>query len=344
MSKAGVVILNWNGHIDTVSCIESIVEHEQNRHPIFLVDNGSQKQSIQYIEDWLNKHYVYPFIIISDDEFMKFADGDFDKILYFIKSKKNLGFAKGNNIVWQKIWRIYDYVLLLNNDTVITKGAITRMVQYLDNNPDTGALSCDIRYYAKPDKLWNAGGYFTWYGDRKYYSQKKIDKLIKKNIEAIRTPFITGCALMVPQKTTKIAGTFTERFFFGEEDFNYCKKLLNNHIVSKTLLTSTIYHKVGTSLKKTQQDDVNGTILHFSNRVINFKEFYGKRRWKIWRKFYIMLVYIKLHILIKDRKKVKKAINYIEYYTSKYDEITYTTFQEIINLPKIEGRDKRLVR
>jgi hypothetical protein len=57
-----------------------------------------------------------------------------------------------------------------------------------------------------------------------------------------------------------------------------------------------------------------------------------------------MLVYIKLHILIKDRKKVKKAINYIEYYTSKYDEITYTTFQEIINLPKIEGRDKRLVR
>lgn len=51
--------------------------------------------------------------------------------------------------------------------------SITKMINYMDIKKDTGAASCNIRYFDDKNKLWNAGGRFTWYGDRKYYSQRR---------------------------------------------------------------------------------------------------------------------------------------------------------------------------
>ncbi|MEH7115526.1 glycosyltransferase family 2 protein, partial [Neobacillus niacini] len=251
--------------------------------------------------------------------------------LYLIKGKENLGFAKGNNLVLNKIKNLYSYSLLLNNDTVITKNSISNMIDYLDNNPKSGVISCDIRYYSEPSKLWNAGGYFTWYGDRKYFKQSKIDTYKKNGVQAINTPFITGCALMARKEILLKYGILTEDFFFGEEDFNYCKRLVENNVKVESILSSTIYHKVGTSIKKSQKN-INSFVLHFSNRIIDLKKFYKPIYWKVWRLLYLSAIFIKVFTITKNLNDTVKVCQYIFEYSTKYNEISYETFLEINNL------------
>ena len=51
MNKLAIILLNWNGHEDTVECIESIRENEEQLFTIFLLDNGSKPESVDYIEE-----------------------------------------------------------------------------------------------------------------------------------------------------------------------------------------------------------------------------------------------------------------------------------------------------
>lgn len=327
MNKLAIILLNWNGHEDTVECIESIRENEEQIFTIFLLDNGSKPESVNYIEEWLRKKYKYNFKLFNFDSFNS-QNEFFGTDLYLIKGNENLGFAKGNNVIWEKIKDMYDYVLLLNNDTVIEDKSISRMVSYMNNNPDVGVASCDIRLYSNRDKLWNAGGYFTWYGDRKYYSQRVIDEYKGRDVKSIHTPFVTGCAMMVRQSVSKSIGIFTEKFFFGEEDFNYCKRLLNAGIRVESVLDATIYHKVGTSIKKNQKS-INSYILHFSNRIINQREFMTFLKWSFWKEFYMMAIFIKVWRMNKNIKDAFKVIKNINYYTKNYNGIDYKTFLEI---------------
>ncbi len=170
--------------------------------------------------------------------------------------------------------------------------------------------------------------WYTWYGDRKYFKQSIIDKYKSQGVKSISTPFITGCALMVKKSVSNNIGLFTEKFFFGEEDFNYCKRLLKAGVRVESVLESTIYHKVGTSIKKNQKS-INSYILHFSNRIINQKEFYNPLKWKLWREIYIVAIFLKVFSITKSKKLAIKVIQNIRHYTSKYDEISYETFLEI---------------
>lgn len=330
MNDLAIIILNWNGHIDTIECIMSVRKNESKKYTIFILDNNSEFISSSFIENWLISNYRENYLILNLNDFNDFPqNSNYD--LYFIKNMENSGFAKGNNLVWEKIKDKYDFVLLLNNDTTIEKNAISGMVDFMKDNFHVGAVSCNIRLYRDKNILWNAGGYFTWYGDRKYYSQSFIDQQIRRGIKAIPTPFITGCAMMVRKSVSNTVGLFTEKFFFGEEDFNYCKRLLLAGISVESVLDSTIYHKVGTSIKKSQKSS-SGYILHFSNRIINQKEFFHPIRWKVWRELYILAIFLKLFFQTKNINLSFFVIKKIKYYSSNYNEINYNTFLEISNI------------
>ena len=327
MYKLGIIIINWNSHHDTIECITSIRNNEVELYPIFLLDNGSEKQSVENIEEWLVEKYGLSYRIMTDGEFIQCNDFS-NCSLFFIKAKTNLGFAKGNNFVWNKIMDFYDYVLLLNNDTVISENAFTKMLAYMDSNPDTGVISCDIRLYSKPGQLWIAGGYFAWYGDRKYFKQKKIDNYKKNGVMAIKSPYITGCVLMVRKEITKKYGMLTEKFFLGEEDFNYCKRLAKNQVKVETLLDAVIYHKVGSS--RVTSRDSNNMILYYTSRIIDLKEFYSPLKWQLWSLLYIIAIFIKICSMKKSVKEAVRVAKHVFLYSHKYNNVSYEIYSSII--------------
>jgi hypothetical protein len=331
--KLAVILINWNGHADTIECIESIQASSLKDLSVFVIDNYSSDNSVKLLTKWAKENNSWGKWSISNLKDFKTIANFSNNTVYLVKSGENLGFAGGNNAIWATLYKDFEYVLILNNDTVVDKNALLTMVKTMDEHHDIAALSCDIRYYQNPNQLWRAGGKFAWYGDRKYYQQQKIDAWKKSGDNLIETEFITGCAMVVRKSTVENIGLYTERFFFGEEDFNYCQRLKRAGLRVSTILSATIYHKVSGSIKK-QQAPYNKFILHYTNRIINQKFVMPKLKWVVWRVFYLSAVYLKGLRTFRNMSQTRKVLQRIIFYTSTLDAVSYETFLEISTLNK----------
>lgn len=332
--KSAIIIVNWNGFKDTIECLESIFTQECLNHKIFVLDNGSTNESVKEIEKVLSKSSNRKTKLLEETTFLAINNfNDYEN--YLISHSVNLGFSKGNNFIIDHIYQEFDYITMLNNDTVVTKNAISKMIECMEQNKSIGVLSCNIRLYSNKDKLWNAGGIFKWYGDRKYFRQSFIDEQIFKENYLIATPFVTGCVMMIRKEIIESYGSLTEQFFFGEEDFNFCYKLKRNKVEVKTLLSSTIYHKVNASISEASKGEkmyIRKSILHFTNRIINLRNFYSPFYWKIWTYFYLFAVTINISIKNKSLRDGRIVRKFVRYYVNNYNEVDYNLFIEINNL------------
>lgn len=327
--KLSVIILNWNGTKDTIDCLESLKINKCN-YDIYLLDNASNQEQVQELKSYINDSgYVYS--ILSIGEF----NGNLNKAhneLNLILSTFNYGFAIGNNIIAEKICNEYEYILLLNNDTIVPENSLLSMLNKMEKyNPI--ALTCDIRYNYNRSKLWNAGGKLKWYGDRKYYSQKKIDNFICKGKNYINAEFITGCALLINSKFIQNYKLFTDKFFHGEEDFNFCYYAKKMKLKLGVDLDAKIFHKVGQSINRveSQSQKLKSLTVHYTNRVIDFKNIYSKFHWILWRRFYLFLIGIKRKISGMTKSKIKLVKKKIVFYSNKYNDVKYNVFNEIMN-------------
>ncbi len=78
-----------------------------------------------------------------------------------IQTSSNLGFSRGNNLgIREALKNKADYVLLLNDDTVVSPDFLNVLVETGENNPDVGMLGPRIYYFDKPRRIWFAGAKF----------------------------------------------------------------------------------------------------------------------------------------------------------------------------------------
>lgn len=324
MNELAIVILNWNGSKDTIECLESLVNG--NIYDIYLFDNGSSKDEVIKIEYYLKESKYKNCYSFSKEDEIKVGS-----CLNFIVSEDNKGFANGNNYVVKAICDYYKYIMLLNNDTEVPRGTIESMLTTIKNQ-DIVAVTCDIRYHYDRKLLWNAGGKFNWYQDRTYYTQKKIDTLKKEGNKFIYADFITGCALMIDSDYIKEYGLFSEKFFHGEEDFNFCKLVKQRGKRLGVDLSVELYHKVGGSLKPNEDlsKSFNATTIHYCNRIIDQKAFMNKVFWCGWRRLYLMLIYIKRIISGSGLKYSKKLVCRVKHYTDVYEDVDKEKFDMIM--------------
>lgn len=116
-----VVILNYGNPNWCLGAIHSLT-NEGGNYPnlqIIVVDNGSSVELLDKLESGISKH-------------RNKAD------IELVRNTENLGFAKGNNVGIEICKG--EYVVLLNNDTYVSPGAINSLVRQLQQNPDIGAV------------------------------------------------------------------------------------------------------------------------------------------------------------------------------------------------------------
>ncbi|WP_445505433.1 glycosyltransferase family 2 protein [Niallia sp. 03091] len=115
--KCTFVVLHYLTYDDTYECIESILHNiEYENYNIVVVDNGSQNNSGEMLE----KNYAG------------------NKKVHIVKSKKNLGFAKGNNLgfMYAKLTLKSDFIILINNDTLIEqKNFLSELIEKYKTTP-----------------------------------------------------------------------------------------------------------------------------------------------------------------------------------------------------------------
>ena len=114
MAKLVVVIISWNTRDLTRNCLLTLFpELEGTDSEAWVVDNASTDDSVEMIKK------EFPSIKL-------------------IPNKENVGFARANNQVLREA--AGEYYLLLNSDTLIPPGSIRTMVDFLDKNPEAGAV------------------------------------------------------------------------------------------------------------------------------------------------------------------------------------------------------------
>ncbi|AEK20117.1 glycosyltransferase family 2 protein [Methanococcus maripaludis] len=273
--QVSIIILNWNGWEDTIECLESLYRINYLNYNVVLIDNGSKDESIEKIQEYCSgkievnsKFFKYSkdnkpievFEISEKDarnnEFSKkeiFLKSKNDKKLLLIKNEDNYGFAGGNNVGMKFAIECLnsDYVLLLNNDTVVDENFLTEMVKVGESDEKIGVVGSKIYYYdyeGRDDVIWYAGGIDQFNKNfliLNAYGKNKVDDNFRYNSQ-INLKSVVGCSILLKKSVLLDIGFFDEYYFLYHEEMDLCIRAKKNWMLIYSP-KSILWHKVAKS-------------------------------------------------------------------------------------------------
>lgn len=230
--KASVVLLNYNGGKVTMECLDSLRKNKPKSVDvsIIVVDNASKDGPVDEIKE------KYPEIV-------------------FIKNKENLGFTGGCNTGMRYALKDNaDYVILLNNDTVVDEDLIENLVKGAEGE-DIGGVVPKI-YFAKgyefhKDRykekelgkvIWYAGGRMDWANlIGKNIGVDEVDKGQFDKRE--KTELATGCCFLIKAEVLRRVGLFDDKFFLYYEDADLTQRIIKAGYSIMYEPTAIVWHK-----------------------------------------------------------------------------------------------------
>ncbi len=197
LPKVSVVVLTYNNLELTKACLDSLLT--QGQYPnleIIVVDNHSSDQTPAYLTAW--------------------ADGHPDRIV--ILNPDNKGFAAGNNLGLAAASG--DYLVVLNNDTVVTAGWIKGLIRHLQDNKEIGIIG------PITNNIGNEAKVSTRY-DRIEDMPAEAAQLTRARMgEWFEINTLAFFCVMFPRSTYEQIGGLCEEYGLGLfEDDDYCRRV-----------------------------------------------------------------------------------------------------------------------
>ena len=228
--KVSIIIVNWNGKTDTLECLESLKNNDYPNYEVVIIDNGS-KEKFQ----------------VSDPKI---------KVIY---NKENLGFSGGNNVgIKYALKNKANYILLLNNDTIVSNDFLSKMVKVAKRDDKIGMVGPKIYFHnektrlrpategttARQEKIWFAGGKINWlYNKGTMIGYNEVDNGQYDKPEIQKTDYITGCCVLVKKEVIKKIGLIPEEYFLYYEDTDWSLKAQKQGYKCVFTPKATIWHK-----------------------------------------------------------------------------------------------------
>jgi len=293
-----VVILNWNGEDDTVACLESIRKSGPAGFAPVIVDNGSDSESVERLKRECRRLYRKVLFLqqsgLSAGQWPPpatlAAHLDEDSLV-FIQNAENLGFAMGSNVGVRLAERVgAEWVMLLNNDTVVAPDTFQELRTFLRSEPAAVAITPQIRYFGQRTRIQNCGGRLTYLGSRQYLFADMEASALARVSHSVVT-FVTGCALLFKFRVT---GALTEDFYFGEEDYEFALRMKKLGLEMACVHGAIVYHKGGASIRR-RSSALGAILVSYVNRLVNTRNYYSRARWHTTR----ILAYLRLPILLR---------------------------------------------
>jgi len=222
-TKIYIILLNWNGKKDTLECLDSLKKVDFPSFQPLVVDNGSTDGSIQEIR------FRFPELPIFE-------------------MKENLGFAGGNNpgIEWA-LSKNAEWILLLNNDTVVSPDFLAAFMEAAKEQPQAKILGAKIYRYNDPATLDHLGGFWNpAIGEFESRAQGKLDDGVSFE-EMEKVDYVCGAALLMHRSVPEKIGLLEPRFFLFWEETDYCFRAKRAGFEVWTAPKAKIWHKVSSS-------------------------------------------------------------------------------------------------
>ncbi|MCB1082253.1 MAG: glycosyltransferase family 2 protein, partial [Chlamydiia bacterium] len=210
-----VVVLNWNGKDDTLTCLESLAQMT-SPHQTVVVDNGSTDDSVSMIKK------TFPDV-------------------HLVETGENLGYAGGNNFGVQfALDQGADHIFILNNDTTVEPTIIEAFLKR-----DLPLQGGSARLMKDKERLDHLGGNWN--------PELGVFEMIGKGARAdawmapIALDYVCGVALFVKAEVFRKIGLFDPRFFLFWEESDFCHRAKKEGIIPTTCPEAILYHKVSAS-------------------------------------------------------------------------------------------------
>ncbi|CAD5372640.1 putative Glycosyltransferase family 2 protein [Rubrivivax sp. A210] len=284
-----VVIVNWNGAEDTLACLYSIFDGANDALAI-VVDNGSADDSLARIAAGLASRGI-AFERCAARSGRAPVPGT--RVL-LVAAGENLGFAAGCNLGLRAASAAgSEHVVFLNNDTVVEADALDLIVGRLAADPGCFATLPMLTVYGT-DHIWNCGGEVSPLGLRRYHLAGRPRAQGAARGE-IRCSFFTGCCFAVSVAAFRARGGFSERFFFGEEDFELALWMREHGLASVCVTAAVVQHKVSASFDSAAGGRAAARVfIYYLNRFIHMRLRFGLARWCLWSAAYLPYVAVLL--------------------------------------------------
>jgi hypothetical protein len=301
--KVYIILLNYNGWIDTIECLESVLRNGYPNYQVIVVDNSSPNNSMEYLKAWAEgKLNVWvnpnnslrnlsfppvskpiPYVYYTREEAEKGGNPEIEEELknkipkditskyplVFIQSGDNLGFAGGNNIGirYALVKNDFEYIWLLNSDTVIRKDSLIKLVEFAEKN-NTGISGSVLTYYDSPNTVQAYGGHIN-----KFFGTSH--RILKKEQIKDKLNYIVGASFLINRRVIEKIGLLPEDYFLYYEETDYCFNASKNGFSLGVALDSVVYHKEGQSTGANKKLKSEIDALSLTNRIKFHKKYLG---------------------------------------------------------------------
>jgi GT2 family glycosyltransferase len=218
-----IIVLNWNGRDLTLDCLRSLEGVTTPNLRTVLVDNASADGTVEAVR----RRYHDRVTIIQN------AD--------------NLGFAAGNNVgIRQALADGADFILLLNNDTVVAEDFVDHLVKPMLDTPGIGITAPKI-YYAEPEKqIWFAGGEISlWRGTAKHTGIRAMDAGQFDTAHDI--DYASGCAFLARRAVFEKIGDLDPGYRAYFEDADFCLRARDAGFRIRYVPAAHVWHRISAS-------------------------------------------------------------------------------------------------
>lgn len=230
------IVLNYDGERHLSYCLPTLCQMRYSNYKIVVVDNGSTDGSIALLKK------CFPSVVI-------------------IETKKNLGYAEGNNVGIEYAKRLRaEFVVLLNNDTRVHPDFLRAMASFASVHAKAGIFAG--KYYLMRTHTFQlaGGGHFT--------KEEKGGKNIALNEkdegqydEPIKIDYVYAAGFVARTSLFERIGLIDPLWQFGYEGPDLCKRATKFNIESWYVPEAKVEHEVGGTMnRKKRQTQTNRNI------------------------------------------------------------------------------------
>jgi GT2 family glycosyltransferase len=304
MNNVYISIINFNGKKNTLACLESLKKlHTKNVElSVVVVDNDSYE----------------PFSL-DKKKYKNFS-------VELIKSAVNTGFSGGHNLgITYALDHGADYVIVLNNDTIVHEDMLEELVRAAEKNEIVGIVAPKIYFtkgseyhkdrYAKNELgkvFWYAGGIIDW--ANLIGKHRGVDEVDKGQYDAeTKTDFASGCCFLIKREVIEKVGMFDTKYFLYYEDNDLCERVKRADYSILYMPSAVLWHtnaaSTGGSGSKLQDYFISRNRLLFGFR-------YASMRTKV------ALMRESFRLLRNGRPGQQKGI--VDFYLRRFGKGSYT--------------------
>lgn len=217
-NHASVIITNFNRASILLDCLESLRGQSFGEFSTIVVDNASSDRSVQWVRD-------------------KFPE------VRIIELSDNLGYAKATNIGIEA--SAGEYVVLLNNDTVVREDFLSELIQGLESSESVGFAASKLLVAAEPSLADGCGD---------FYSQEGVAGKIghfqpaERYRDAKYVFGASGGAAAYRRSMLQEIGAFDEDFFITHEDSDLSFRAQLMGYKCTFVPSAIVHHHVGATI------------------------------------------------------------------------------------------------